>query len=69
MMRGLPPRAYYSLLPSQRDLLASSISALYGTPPRDFFESLERSIPPGVNPNFNFGANFHLGGRVLVGAA
>ena len=57
-LMAMTPRQYYGLLPSQRQTLASVVSQL-GVPPEDFFRSVERQFPSGVNPGrIAFGANF-----------
>ena len=57
-MSGLDPRTYYrKLLPSQIDFLGSIVSGL-GVDPRDFFTSVERQFPTGVDPSqIYFGTN------------
>ena len=57
-LMALTPRQYFGLLPNQKQILASVVSQL-GVEPDDFFTSLERQAPPGVNPaSISFGSNF-----------
>ncbi len=60
------PRQFHSLLPSQIESLASTVSAL-AMPPENFFQSILRSFPTGPNPaSVLFGSNFANGGTILT---
>ncbi|KKN34825.1 hypothetical protein LCGC14_0790050 [marine sediment metagenome] len=57
-LMNIQPRSYFNLLPSDRAGLAGDVSQL-GVPPEDFFASVERQFPRGVNPaGISFGAGF-----------
>ena len=64
-LMNFTPQQFFGLLPSQVQHLAGTVSSL-GVPPDDFFQSLFRGFPQGINPaQVSFG-NFAKGGTVVV---
>ncbi|MCH8162066.1 MAG: hypothetical protein IIB88_09255, partial [Chloroflexi bacterium] len=54
-LMNFTPQQFFGLLPSQVQHLAGTVSSL-GVPPDDFFQSLLRGFPQGINPaQVNFG--------------
>ena len=65
-LMNFSPSSFFGMLPSQREFLASNVSAL-GVPPDDFFQSVIRSFPSSPNPAATTFGNFALGGRIIAG--
>jgi hypothetical protein len=57
LQRGLNPRSFFNLLPSQVARLGSRVSRL-GVPEEDFFASVFRQFPQGMDPSRIFSAGF-----------
>ena len=55
--RSFTPRAYSNLMPSQKDWFSGIVSGM-GAEPTDFWTSVERQFPTGVDPNRTWSGNF-----------
>jgi len=65
MARGLPPQSYFGMLPKQRQLMEGVLSS-WGYPPEDFWASLERTFPTGIDPSRIFMGSFARGGQIAT---
>lgn len=65
-LMNFTPRQFFSLLPSQKAIWQSAVSAL-GLDPADVEQSILRGFPQGANPNTVSFGNFAAGGQILAG--